>query len=221
MSKISQIENLVKTYMDCAKPYGNLADTRSHFNEGPHIDCPKIFDSIKIEELNHEELSCLSYLLTTTLPIEINSDHKYFWAWCGFLIDKSYDIHLPSLAVFRDDWIHAFKTSLHFLFASERRPENYTRAYNAELRKYINSHFFYVKPSRYVIATPLVFALLEGLLRRKNKDYVKTNGEITQSFVITKSDGKEKSYKTGMNLNSVSDSLNCSYKMLSQKGIEN
>lgn len=208
MSEIDNIENLAKNYITCSEPHANLSDTRSHFNEGQDNDCPKIFTGIDIKKLKHEGLSCLPYILTRTLHIGINSDHKHFWAWCGFLLDKSYELKIPALNIFCDDWLSPFIFLLHFLFASERRPQGYTHEYDIELRKYVNRHILHLKPSRSTIASPLVFALLEGLLRRKNKDYVQKDGIIIQPFEITRSDGtRAPPYEKGKTLSNVADSL--------------
>lgn len=207
MSKINQIENLTEIYINCAKLYANLPDTRSHFSEGINDDCSKIFETINIEELEHQDFSLLPYFLTKILRIRITSDHKKFWTWFGFLINKSYESDLKQLEIFRDDWFSAFLSLLHLVTASTRNNKNNQQDYNSKLLEYVNYHLFSLKAFRYTIADPLAFALLEGLLRRKNYKYVNKNGIVLQPFTITDSNGKKVKKNKGDPLNNISHSL--------------
>ena len=56
--------------------------------------------------------------------------------------------------------------------------------FESEAQKYVNWHLLQVKYQKHLLTGPLSFALLEGLLRRKNSNYVDINGKVIKSFKI-------------------------------------
>jgi hypothetical protein len=85
MVNIAQVEKLVDDYVSCWLPQRpNYSGTYEDNNFGcEHL---QIFrNGFTLESFNHDELSKLATLLTRELRGQINRDHKFFWAWCGFL----------------------------------------------------------------------------------------------------------------------------------------
>src|SRR5581483_10591174 len=130
-----------------------------------------------IETLNHEEAAHLASILTRFAAHTITRDHYNYWGYCGFLVMEK-QIYKSST----DDWYFAFFSLLNLVLASQvhHRLNSFedTQRYFTELRRFINSHAQHVISGleQWTIAEPLSYALLEGLLRRKNAKYVGTDG---------------------------------------------
>lgn len=213
MVDMLSIEKLVREYVDCwisQRPiYAGLYEDNDFGCE--HL---QIFrNKFNLEDFNHDELSQLATLLTRELRGQINWDHKFFWAWCAFLT-----IHFESnVSLFSDrDWQAIFKDLINLILASRRRfPVGpiYSKFLNQTLR-YVNTHLLETESNKWQIAGPLTFSALEGLLRRKNKDYVDKDGSVKKCFSVSTSSGGIKSFDPNGSpsqkwLNRINDSLRC------------
>lgn len=120
--------------------------------------------SFDIQTFTHDELSNLPWLLTKELRGQINSDHKIFWSWCGNLVN--YPLFSKDM-----DWVNAFLSLVNLLLSSRRHS-----VHGQEPLKYVNWHLLQIDYGRHIIAAPLAFAVLEGLLRRENYYYLDKHG---------------------------------------------
>jgi hypothetical protein len=73
----------------------------------------------------------------------------------------------------------------------------------------VNTHLLETESNKWEISGPLTFSVLEGLMRRKNKDFANIDGSIRSNFDILDACGKKRSYTVGKSLNRVDDSLRC------------
>lgn len=206
MVDMRAIESFVDSYVACwRKQRPQYTDNIFEDNDFGCESLQVFRNGFEIEAFNHQELCLLSVLLTRALRGQINRDHKIFWSWCSFLTFRfSREVQL-----FQDhDWVNAFSSLVNLLLARCRRfvagPAS-LQFYNETL-KYVNHHLLTVEKDRYLVSGPLAFAVLEGLLRRKNRAHVDTNGIIHTPFQV-KDSKQHKSFNTGGRLNRIDDSL--------------
>jgi hypothetical protein len=160
-------------------------------------------------DFTHDELSKLAVLLTKELKGQINWDHKFFWSYCYFLTIYLY----PQIDLFRNyDWRQAFADLINLVLSGKKvdkwREAGHTNAYSLATQ-YVNTHLLEVSSSKWGISGPLTFSVLEGLVRRKNKDYVNIDGSIKSNFSVLDANGGKRPYVIGKRLNSVNDSMRC------------
>lgn len=76
----------------------------------------------------------------------------------------------------------------------------------------MNNHLLETELNKWQIAGPLTFSVLEGLLRRKNEDYVNKDGLVKRCFSISDPQRGTKDFDpSGRNkwLNRIDDSIRC------------
>lgn len=160
-------------------------------------------------DFTYDELSKLAVLLTRELRGQINWDHKFFWSYCAFLT-----FHLRhQVDLFKDhDWQSAFADLINLVLSRRKvdrwREIGHTNAYSVATQ-YVNTHLLEITSSKWGISGPLSCSVLEGLMRRKNKDYVNIDGSVKSNFSIIDANGKKRSYAVGKWLNRVNDSVRC------------
>lgn len=160
-------------------------------------------------DFTHAELSKLAVLLTRELRGQINWDHKFFWSFCAFLTFRL----RPQVDLFRNhDWQPAFASLINLVLSGRKvdrwRGIQSTNAYSV-VTQYVNTHLLEISSSKWEISGPLTFSVLEGLVRRKNKDYVNVDGSVKSNFSVFDATGKKRSYEAGKWLNRVNDSMRC------------
>ena len=205
---IAKAEQLVNEYIKCWKKH------RPNFSgiyEDNDFGCEKlqlIRNGFSFEDFNHDEISKLSSLLTRELRGQINWDHKFFWSYCSFLT-----FHLREVDLFKDsDWQHAFASLVNLALFGRKwnmfRGGQFANT-TSVVTKFINEHLLQTELSKWQISGPLSFSVLEGLMRRKNKDYVNTDGRVTNDFSVLDAAGIERNCVTGRTLNRLNFSLRC------------
>jgi hypothetical protein len=205
---LTKAEQLVDHYIQCWRKH------RPNFSgiyEDNDFGCEKlqlIRNGFLLEDFNHDEISKLASLLTRELRGQINWDHKFFWSYCGFLT-----FHLREIDLFKDtNWQHAF-ASLVSLVLSGRKWDMWREGQFSDtdslVTKFINSHLLEAELNKWQISGPLAFSVLEGLLRRKNKDYVNIDGRVTNNFSVLDASGNARNWVTGNMLNRLRFSLRC------------
>jgi len=103
--------------------------------------------------------------------------------------------------LFKDgDWVEAFRSLVHLLLV----PLN-VDVYNERSRN-ISPDLEEVALEKHLIAGPLAFAVLEGILRRKNSHYVNNDGIVHTPFTVVQPTGKRHSQAKGL-LNRINISL--------------
>ncbi|GIU72810.1 MAG: hypothetical protein KatS3mg003_2289 [Candidatus Nitrosocaldaceae archaeon] len=149
-------------------------------------------NNFNIEDFSYGEILELCVLLTKTLRMQINRDHKIFWSWCA---QVALNASIPD-----NDWSNAFCNLVNLILIKRKSPdirgpkENFYEI----VHQLINSHVLQIIDNKYEIAAPLSFSVLEGLLRRK-KDvsrYVAKDGKVIQQFTLG-----SKSYNNGDRIN--------------------
>jgi len=197
MVNLAQVESLVNDYVSC---WARYRPTYTGTYEDNDFSCEgfQIFrNGFEIEDFNHDELSQLAILLTQGLRGQINRDHKIFWSWCAalpFVFQAHTGVNLVD-----DDWVMSFCNLVNLLLTPVGRG-------NA-----VNEHLNTVPMYKWQLAGPHTYSVLEGLLRRKNKDYVQKDGKIIQTFTITNPlipTGVETLY-ANTRLNRINKSLRC------------
>jgi len=205
MVDISGIESLADRDVDCWRKH---RPQYTGLYEDNDFGCEtlQVFKSgYKIEAFSHSELCYLSTLLTRSLRGQINRDHKIFWSWCSFLTFELRD----QVKLFQDgEWDEALRALVNLSLAAKRGfvagPQ--ALAFEEQMRKYVNFHLLTVLLDRHILLGPLAFAVLEGTLRRKNRDYVTNDGNIHTSFSVVDSNRQTKHFSGGK-LNRIDDSL--------------
>jgi len=197
-----RVEQLVNAYVKCWIPKrSNYSGDYEDIESGcEHLQI--IRNGFDLEDFDHDELSKLAMLLTRELRGQINRDHKFFWAWSGFL--TFYFIERVSL--FSDwDWTGSFKDLVNLVLSN-------VSSDLPQVLRYVNNHLFQTCLSKHQIAGPLTFSVLEGLLRRKNKDYVNKDGSVKRPFSISDPKTGTKDFDpNGPNkrLNRIDESIRC------------
>ena len=208
MVDVAKAEQLVNDYIQCWRKY------RPNFSgiyEDNDFGCEKlqlIRNGFLLEDFNHDEISKLASLLTRELRGQINWDHKFFWSYCGFLT-----FHLREVDLFKDvNWQNAFASLVNLVLAGRKgnlwRGGQFANA-NSLVTKFINSHLLETELSKWQISGPSALSVLEGLLRRKNKDYVNTDGRVTHNFSVLDASGRASNWVTGNMLNRLKFSFRC------------
>lgn len=208
-----RVEQLVNDYVKCWIPQRPTYSGEWEDNEFGCEHLQIIRNGFNLEDFNHDELSKLATLLTRELRGQINWDHKFFWAWCASLI-----IYFEkSVSLFSDrDWSGSFKDLTNLVLSAQRRfpagPAGLT--YMIQALRYVNSHLLETSMNKYQIAGPLTFSVLEGLLRRKNGDYVNTDGSVKKRFIISNPQSRSgtKTFnpsRGNRRLNRINDSIRC------------
>jgi hypothetical protein len=211
MAQMLRVEQLVNDYIKCWIPnrpaYSGLFESNDFGCEYLQI----FRNGFTLFDFNHDELSQLASLLTRELRGQINNDHYLFWGWCGFLTTY----FEKDVSLFGDrDW-HGGYTDLLNLILSKRRRSPAGPAFinwSIQALQYVNSHLLETESNKWNVSGPLAFSILEGLLRRKNSNYVNTDGSIVRPFDVSKSAGGTTHYDlTGRHtrLNNINDSLRC------------
>jgi hypothetical protein len=178
-------------------------------------------NDFNFHDFNHDELIKSSVLLTRELQAQINRDHKFYWAYAAFLTH-----HLRTITLFKDlEWQTAFEGLVNLILAKSRPQEqiappkkveeffkqNETQeAARSVLAPFVNSHFINILKAKWEVSAPLTFAILEGLLRRKNSHYMNIDGSITDDFEAVSNTGRTKySRQYRKRINRIGDSLRC------------
>jgi hypothetical protein len=144
----------------------------------------------------------LAWLLTREIRAQINDDHFTFWAWCLHVVYQCLVMPpIPMPSWFRGhsggDWFNGF-LSLVCLPLSRYSISQYDHS----------SAIGNVVTYEHVISGPLAYAVLEGLLRRKNGNFVNEDGSVHTSFPKYDCKGKTKgSFKVNENLNRINYSI--------------
>lgn len=208
MVDIAKAKQLVNDYIQCWKKhrpnFGGIYEDNDFGCENLQL----IQNGFSFEDFNHYEISMLSSLLTRELRGQINWDHKFFWSYCGFLT-----FHLHEIDLFKDyDWQHAFACLVNLVLSGRKRNmwrrEQFTDT-NSLVTKFINAHLLETESSKWLISGPSAFSVLEGLIRRKNKDFVNTDGRITNSFSVLDAGGQVRNLVAGERLNRLNFLLRC------------
>jgi hypothetical protein len=102
-----------------------------------------------------------------------------FWSWCGhvmFFIRMNRSVPMPVWFREDDGVIFSFRNIINLVLLNFQ-----------DIDPFISD----VSINRYTIASPLSIAVLEGLLRRKNCDYVNNDGSVIKKFSVTDPKGKK------------------------------
>lgn len=195
MTDMQNIEVLIDKYVDCWKIQ---RPTYDGIFEDNNFGCEnfQIFqNNFHIQKFNHEELCQLSSYLTRSLRGQINRDHKMFWSWCSHITYQFRDVQL-----FNDlDWVEAFRCLINLVLAKNVGNENHLKT---DKGTEVNFHLLQVSKYSHIISAPLSFSVLEGLLRRKNRNYVDKDGTINNGCKIG-----NRFLNKGNKLNRIRDSL--------------
>jgi len=211
MTNMLRVEQLIDNYVTCWIP---TRPTYSGLWENNDFGCEhfQIFQNgFDINDFSHDELSLLGTLLTRELRGQINRDHYLFWAYCAFLT-----INFKSnISLFSDgDWEESYLDLINLILSSTKRSPAgpvYLK-WSHQISQFVNHHLLESCSNKWNISGPLVFSVLEGLLRRKNSFYVDKDGVIRNPFSVVDSTGRIKNYSTTgryKNLNRVNDSIRC------------
>ncbi|WP_148687066.1 hypothetical protein [Candidatus Nitrosocosmicus hydrocola] len=177
-----QSEDLLNKYIDCWQnktSYRLLSHRPSSIYESNDSECEalQIFRSLNIGSFSYEDICNLSWLLTRELQTQINRDHFFFWTWVqsiAFYMNIRFDLRDPK-SVFADfDWIDSFNSLVNVLLIK----------WNSNSSVFNDPILQNLSIQKYLIAGPLSYAVLEGLLRRKNSSYVDTTGQVINQFSI-------------------------------------
>lgn len=231
MADLVKAEKLVNDYIGLWEKQGlrsgaNIVECNDFGFE--HLQL--IRNGFQFETLNYDELSRMPALLQRELRGQINYDHKFFWAYCAQIT-----YNLREVKLFSDhEWQSYLSNLVHLLLAGRRRwnmnkgrihdAESFfeqSKTYEAMMNKCVNSHLLEVESNKWQTSAPMAFALLEGLLRRKNKDFVNLDGTIKNAFEILKNRHEKIVYgnRGKKRLNRIGDSLRCFEQViLSEQG---
>lgn len=206
-----RLEQLVNDYVKCWIPQRQIFSGIFEDNEFGCENLQIIRNGFNLEDFNHDELCQLATLLTRELRGQINWDHKFLWAWCAFLT-----IHFEkNVSLFSDkDCQSSFKDLVNLVLSARRRfpAGSAYLTYLAQALRFVNDHLLETALNKWQIAGPLTFSVLEGLLRRKNKDYVNKDGLVKRRFSISDPQRGTKDFDpNGHNrwLNRIDESIRC------------
>jgi hypothetical protein len=207
---MQRVEQIVDDYLKC---WSARIGPGTHISlwENNDFGCEhlQIFRSgFNIVDFSHDEISQLAALLSRELRAQINHDHYLFWAFCAFLtIQFEHDV-----ALFSDpNWRRSFLDLTNLILSSWAvPPRDYAfDKWNIQRSQFVNYHLIEACMNKWSISNPLVFAVLEGLLRRKNRKYMDEKGEVITPFNVLDSDGSTKQYNRNRRVNRLDDSLRC------------
>jgi hypothetical protein len=180
---LASMDKQIELYINCVtRNFSDglkQADRWNFVLEGDACNQLQLFNSgYDIEVLRYDDLCNLAWLLTKQLHAQITRDHYIYWTWCGF-IGNYFKMNLDRLDkvndVFKDsDWFHSFNALLNLLLLRNNNIPPF----------YENYFLFRLSLYRAVIAGPLCYSVLEGLLRRRNSRYVTKGGRVLIDFGI-------------------------------------
>ena len=116
--------------------------------------------------------------MTKELKVEINRDHFFFWSWSAWIaryFQSQFLRYSPDIdSIFcDDDWIESFLAMINLLLVRQNNiPPRGSYPFVSRLSN-----------NRYLSAGPISYSLLEGLLRRKNSNYMDKEGRGTFKFI--------------------------------------
>lgn len=173
------MQNLVDSHILSCKLKPSINSL--YINTG--IASKRIFQNgFDIEQFTYQELMNLAWIITRVLKVEISDDHFMFWSWCGhvtYFLRMYRSIPMPDWFREDDGVIFAFRNLINLVLLNFQG---------------IDPFISDVSINRYRIAGPLSFAILEGLLRRKNRDYVNNDGSVIKNFSVTDSKGNAQKF---------------------------
>jgi hypothetical protein len=158
-------------------------------------------NGVVFHELDHDELraACLGLsrvLLGPRMGMYIDSDHRWFWAWCGEVLcgrRSSYfsqeELELRDLLAL---CLRAVLATLHPPYRRDNRPLHVEQ--NAEE---------WVSGGPKALAY-LAFPLLEGVVKRHARRFVDMQGRVLEAFSVP---GRKKAYPVGKTCSSLRDLL--------------
>jgi hypothetical protein len=171
-----------------------------YINTGLGNESLRIFrNGFHIEKFSYDEIMNLPWLLTREIRAQINDDHFLFWAWTVHVVyDCLIKRSIPMPDWLRsDNWFDSFLS----LVSLSLSIENISQLDPG-------SAIWYVLRYQHIISGPLSYAVLEGLLRRKNRNFVYNDGSAHTPFPKYDSKGKAIScYKINGCLNRIRDSI--------------
>jgi len=109
-----------------------------------------------IDDVDYTDLGRLVLLLNRTLAAQTNQDHEWFWRWTNCVLQTAFPEKGPMARPLITGDVF-FKKAV------------------ATLIKHEKDH---------VLAAPLAFAVLEGLVRRLCSDFVGLDGSVKKAFQI-------------------------------------
>lgn len=199
----NQIEIRINEYVSCWNSSQSPFNLNNGILESCDMGCEhlQIFrKDFDINELDFEDLCNLSWLLTRSLRAQVNRDQFVYWTWCGFVANFfKNNFHLlknPNNLFNDSEWIHSFSAIINLLLMKQNNTPPLGRD------PFLDRFWQY----RHVIAGPLVYSLLEGLLRRKNSEYVNKEGKTIQPFQLNRKNKNNQNYgrfKINKSINSI------------------
>jgi len=112
--------------------------------------------------------------------------------------------------LFQDwDWVNAFRDVVNLLLSFSKRflAGHHYLALEKRTLELVNWHLLQIELDKHHISAPLACAVLEGLLRRKNGNYVTKDGTIQNAFCVVDSNGNPRQFNKGKLLSRIDDSL--------------
>lgn len=190
-SRIDKASQLVNDYVACwgTRPQGGIYEDNDLGCE--HLQIFK--NDLAIEEFTQDELLELCAHLTKSLQGQINRDHKLLWSWTAFLSSGS---DVPT-SIDRD-WRDAFRALVNLMLVGRtvvRVGAGHPRKRSSEM----NVHAEWVPTDKHIVAGPLAFAVMEGLLRRKCSAWVTKDGTVVTAFTVTTRNCTKKFEKNKLN----------------------
>ena len=183
MASISSMEAQVNKHIECCQ-HGQRIQTNDFASgsaiESGYPECThtQLFRGFDIPKLSYNEICNLSWLLTKELKAEINRDHFFFWSWSAWIarfFQSQFLRYSPNLdSIFHDgDWIESFLATINLLLIRHNNiPPKGSYPF---VSRFSNN--------RYLLAGPLSSSVLEGLLRRKNSNYVNKDGKVLSDLL--------------------------------------
>jgi hypothetical protein len=179
MTSVAAIETQVNKHIECCKHTRRIRTnnlSKDTVIESGYPDCAptQLFrSSFDITKLSYNEICNLSWLLTKELKIEINRDHFFLWSWSAWIASYFRSLffrYSPNIdSIFHDaDWIESFLAMINSLLI---RHKNIPPKGLYPLVSCLSNN-------RYLLAGPISYSVLEGLLRRKNSNYMDRDGII-------------------------------------------
>ena len=183
MTSVSTIEAQVNNYIEYCKHARRIRINNFSLDiaiESGYPDCAhtQLFRSgLDITKLSYNEICNLSWLLTKELKVEINRDHFFFWSWSSWIaryFQSQFLRYSPNIdSIFRDDdWIESFLAMINLLLVRQNNiPPKGSYPFVSRLSN-----------NRYLLAGPISYSVLEGLLRRKNSNYMDKEGRVLSNL---------------------------------------